>query len=127
MSNEFYNYIANNTVSFFQEKKDSIRPGERYCLRLDTEELVHGVDRALRNRTSTDGIQGSYQYRNEEGKDVYETFTLHLSADLEVVIASKVNGMTDDFLAALRNAELTEKHYPILMITHSPNDTIIKR
>lgn len=125
MSNEFYNYIANNTVSFFQEKKDSIRPGERYCLRLDTEELVHGVDQALRNRTSTDGIQGSYQYRNEKGKDVYETFTLHLSADLEVVIASKVNGMTDDFLAALRNAELTEKHYPILMITHSPNDTII--
>jgi len=125
MSNEFYNYIANNTVSFFQEKKDSIRPGERYCLRLDTEELVYGVDQALRNRISTDGIQGSYRYQNEDGKDVYETFTLHLSTDMEVVIASKVNGMTDDFLAALRNAELTKKHYPILMITHSPNDTII--
>lgn len=119
MLNEFYNYIANNTVSFFQGKGDTIRPGERYCLRMDTEELVLGVDQALRARTQQDGIQGSYHYR-----DVYETFTIRLSGTMEVVVASKINGMTDDFLATLRNAELTEHQFPILMITHSPIDTI---
>ena len=119
MLNEFYKYIASNTVSFFQSREAVIRPGERYCLRLDTEEMVAGVDQALRSKTSVDGIQGSYQYG-----DVYDTFTIRLSASMEVVVASRINGMTDDFLATLRNAELTENHYPILMITHSPIDTI---
>ena len=119
MLNEFYKYIANSMVSFFQSRKAVIRPGERYCLRLDTEEMVAGVDQALRSKTLTDGIQGSYQYG-----DVYDTFTIRLSASMEIVVASRINGMTDDFLATLRNAELTENHYPILMITHSPIDTI---
>jgi len=50
MLREFYNYIANNTVGFFQGKGEGIRPGERYCLRLDNEDIVRGVDEALRNR-----------------------------------------------------------------------------
>lgn len=119
MLNEFYKYIANNIVGFFQSHQSAIRPGERYCLRLDTEEMVAYVDQALRQKTLVDGIQGSYQYR-----DVYNTFTIKLSASTEVVVASKINGMTDDFLATLRNAELTVRHFPILMITHSPNDSI---
>lgn len=119
MLNEFYKYIANTTISFFQGRVSLIRPGERYCLRLDTAEMVEGVDAALRERSASDQIQGTYQYGQ-----VYRTFTVKLSADVELVVASKINGMTDDFLATLRNAELTEKHFPILMITHSPIDTI---
>lgn len=119
MLNEFYKYIASNTISFFQSRSEILRPGERYCLRLDTEEMVLGVNLALREKTKTDGIQGQYQYN-----DVYNTFTIKLSSDKEVVVASKIEGMTDDFLATLRNAELTDKHFPILMITHSPIDTI---
>ena len=119
MLNEFYKYIADNIVGFFQEKTDTLHPGERYCLRLDTAEMVEGVDRELRTRTALDHIQGVYRYR-----DVYDTFTIRLSSALEIVVASKINGMTDDFLATLRNAELTDHHFPILMITHSPIDTI---
>ena len=37
--------------------------------------------------------------------DVYDTFTIRLSASMEVVVASRINGMTDDFLATLRNAQ----------------------
>ena len=62
MLNEFYKYIANNTISFFQSRGSVIRPGERYCLRLDTEEMVEGVDLALRAKTTTDGIQGQFQH-----------------------------------------------------------------
>jgi len=119
MLNEFYNYIANNTLSFFQEKASSIRPGERYCLRLDNEEMVKGVDDALRHVTLVNNIQGTYQYKN-----VYSTFTICLSIGKEIVVVSKINGMTDDFLATLRNADLTDKHFPVLMITHSTIDTI---
>lgn len=119
MLNEFYKYIADNTIGFFRGKASSLRPGERYCLRLDTAEMVAGVNDALMGRTAIDHIQGVYRYN-----DVYETFTIKLSATMEVVVAAKINGMTDDFLATLRNAELTENHFPILMITHSPIDTI---
>ena len=119
MSNKFYEYIADNIVGFFQGKKDTLHPGERYCLRLDTAEMVEGVDQELRNRTSLGHIQGAYRYG-----DVYTTFTIKLSSAMEVVVASKINGMKDDFLATLRNAELTDHHFPILMITHSPLDTI---
>lgn len=119
MLNEFYNYIASNTLSFFQAKASSVQPGERYCLKLDNEEMVEGVDRALRTITSLNNIQGNFDYGT-----VYSTFTIRISARLEIVVASKINGMTDDFLATLRNAELTENHFPILMVTYSAIDTI---
>lgn len=119
MLNEFYNYIASNTLHYFQGKGDSLRPGERYCLKLDTEEMVAGVDQELKKLTSSHHIQGHFDYR-----DVYSTHTIRLSSDIEIVVASKINGMTDDFLATLRNAELTDKHFPILMITASAIDTI---
>ncbi len=119
MLNEFYDYIAKNTLRFFQDRSATMRPGERYCLKLDTEEMVMGVDRALRNITSKNSIQGNFKYG-----EVYSTFTIKLNADIEIVVASKIHGMTDDFLATLRNAELTSKHFPILMVTHSAIDTI---
>lgn len=119
MLNEFYNYIASNTLSFFQARASIMRPGERYCLKLDNGEMVVGVDKALKDVTILNNMQGSFNYG-----DVYSTFTIKLSATVEIVVASKVNGMKDDFLATLRNAELTDKHYPILMITYSSLDTI---
>lgn len=119
MLNEFYDYIANNTLSFFQRRIATLQPGERYCLKLDNEEMVLGVDKALRKITALNNIQGKFNYGN-----VYSTFTIKLASELEIVVASKINKMTDDFLATLRNAEMTEKHFPILMITHSTIDTI---
>ena len=77
MLNEFYKYIADNIVGFFQGRKDTLHPGERYCLRLDTAEMVAGVDSELRNRTALDHIQGTFHYKN-----VYDTFTIRLSSTL---------------------------------------------
>ena len=119
MLNEFYKYIANTTISFFQSHAETIRPGERYRLQLDTAEMVEGVDKALRIQTELGKIQGKYQYG-----DVYSTFTIRLSASMEIVIASKIGSMTDDFLTTLRNEKLTEKHFPILIIMDSTKDSI---
>lgn len=119
MLNEFYKYIANNIISYFQSHADTILPGERYSLNLDTEEMVTGVVQALFEKTKVDGIQGTYQYET-----VYRTFTIQLSANMEVVVAAKYKGVTENFLTTLRNAELTDQHFPILMITYSSIDTI---
>lgn len=51
MLNEFYKYIANNTIGFFQSHQSAIRPGERYCLRLDTEEMLGCVIKNFDERT----------------------------------------------------------------------------
>lgn len=119
MSNEFYNYIASNIISFFQNQNSTLRAGERYCLKLDNEKMVKGVDQALRDITEINNIQGTYSFNG-----VYSTFTIKLTPLIEIVVASKIDGMTDDFLATLRNTELTSKKFPILMITYSTIDTI---
>lgn len=119
MSNEFYSYVADNIVKFFQEKEATMRPGERYCLKLDTEEMVERIDQALKEITALNNIQGAFDY---EG--IYSTYTIKLSDGLEVVVASRIRGMTDDFLATLRNAKLSSRCFPILMLTHSSIDTI---
>lgn len=119
MSKEFYNYIAKSILSYFQARTPALCPGERYCLKLDTEEMVKGVDKALRDIIDLNGILGKFNYEN-----VYSTYTIRLAENMEMVVASKINGMTDDFLATLRNAEMTSKHFPILIVTHSTIDTI---
>ena len=119
MSNEFYNFIAKNILHFFQTRADEMQPGERYCLKLDTQEMVAGVDDELRKLTTSNNIQGVFNYGS-----VYSTYTIYLKPNLEVVVASKINGMTDDFLATIRNAEMTEDHFPVLMITSSAIDTL---
>lgn len=119
MLNGFYNYIAKSTVDFFLSNKETIRSGERYCLRMDTEDMVKAVDKALQNYARSQGIEGTYtQFPN------YKTFTVCLSGGLELVVASKINGMTDGFLVKLRNAQLTDKRFPILIVAHDPNDSI---
>ena len=120
MSNGFYNYIADNTISYFFTHSESIRVGERFSLILDNEELAKGVFDALKEKTSINNIQGEYQY-----KDKYKTFTICINDGLEIVVASKGKNVTDSFLARLRNTRLTDKCFPILIITYDTIDTII--
>lgn len=119
MLNGFYNYIAKSTVNFFLSNKETIRPGERYCLRLDTEDMVKVVNEALQDYARCQGIEGIYIHSPN-----YKTFTIRLADGLELVVASKINGMTDGFLVKLRNAQLTDKRFPILIVAHDPNDSI---
>jgi DNA phosphorothioation-dependent restriction protein DptH len=120
MSNEFYNYVARTIVSYFEKIKDDeiIKPGDRYILKLDDKDMVDSVDKELCSLTEKKAIQGKYNY-----KTVYDTYTIQLS-QIEIIVAAKTNGMEDSFLATLRNAILTEKHFSILMITYSTIDTI---
>lgn len=120
MSSEFYKYIAQDIIHYFTQNEAEIHPGERYSLVLDDETMVIGVNDALFEYTKNNDIQGEYKYPT----GVYQTFTIVLH-NTEIVVASKKDGMTDDFLATLRNEQLTEKCYPILMILYSPIDTII--
>ena len=119
MLNEFYNYIAVTVISFFQTRRQSIKPGERFVLRLDTEEMVKGVYNALHERLSLDSTLGTYRFG-----DVYVTDTFRLSPETEIVIAAKMDGITDDFMATLRNVKRTENLWPILVLTNLTIDSV---
>lgn len=118
MYEEFYNYIATRIIGYFEQECDNIHDGDRFCFRLDNEELVKKVNEALFDITHKKDLQGTFSYQN-----IYHTFTLKL-ASKEIVIAAQVDGMTDDFFATLRNIPLSINKNPILMITCSPIDTI---
>ena len=120
MSNGFYKYVAKQIVAYFQRKANDIRKGDRFCLRLDTADMVRIVNDTLQAHLTKQNIIGTFSL-----DDVYSTYTIKQNNMMEIVVAAKVNGMTDDFLATLRNAELGHDCHPILMITDTPNDSIL--
>lgn len=119
MSNEFYDYIALTVLTYFQSQAEAISPGSRYCLKLDTPDIVENVYNSLSSVLEKKSIKGSFDYHG-----VYQTYTLRLKENKELVIAAKVGEITDDFFTSLRNNDLTENCFPILIITHSTIDSI---
>ncbi len=119
MSNEFYEYIALTLLTYFQSHAEAISPGSRYCLKLDTPDIVENVYHSLSSVLEKKSIKGSFDFRG-----VYQTYTLRLKENKELVIAAKVGEITDDFFTSLRNNDLTENRFPILILTHSTIDSI---
>lgn len=125
MLREFYDFIASKINIYFQTaaSKGTMLPGETFCLRLDTEEMVLEVSNALQALVDKEGNDGIFTYECDNGS-VYSTYTIRLFNE-EIIIAPQINGMTSDFLCAtLRNAaNIAQK--PILMISATPIDSAI--
>lgn len=123
MLNEFYDFIAKKIYSFFQASagEGTLLKGESFCLKLDDEEMVSEVAKALKGVAEHNNAVGEYIYHCSDGTD-YKTYTLKLIDD-EVIIAAQIDGMTNDFLCAtLRNAANDEQK-PLLMISSNPIDS----
>lgn len=119
MLNEFYDFIAKKIYSFFQTlaSEGSLLKGESFCLKLDNDEMVTNVSKALEKQAETYNAKGEYIYNSE-----YKSFTLKVDND-EVIVAAQIDGMTNDFLCAtLRNAA-NDAQKPLLMISANPIDS----
>lgn len=124
MLREFYDFIAKKIYSFFQTASSEgiLLRGESFCLKLDDEDMVAQVTNALRDWSILHQSIGEYQYVCGDGS-LYKTFTIRLTGGDEVIIASQIDGMTNDFLCAtLRNAA-NDAEKPLLMISASPIDS----
>ncbi|WP_159442070.1 helicase HerA domain-containing protein [Clostridium sp. Marseille-P2415] len=123
MLREFYDFIAKRINGYFQaiSSQGILQLGESFCLKLDDEDMVEGVTESLRKLSEQNRTLGEYSYKCMDGT-VYRTYTLKVVDD-EIIIASQINGMTNDFLCAtLRNAANDAKK-PILMISSNPIDS----
>lgn len=117
MLNEFYDFIAKKINSFFQTAASEgiLLKGESFCLKLDDEDMVINVTDALRALAEENQSIGVFTYLCRDGYE-YKTFTLKVMDD-EVIIASQINGMTNDFLCATLRNIANEKQIPLLMIS----------
>lgn len=123
MLNEFYDFIAKKIYSFYQTaaSEGTLLKGESFCLKLDDEDMVVEVTKALQQYAQNNNAIGAYKYVCGDGSE-YTTYTLKVLDD-EVIIAAQINGMTNDFLCAtLRNAA-NDAQKPILMISSNPIDS----
>lgn len=123
MLREFYDFIAKRINQFFLELSADgyLQKGESFCLKLDDMETVQKVSDALKDLATKDHNLGNYEYECKDGS-IYKTFTLRVVND-EIIIASQIDGMTNDFLCAtLRNAA-NDAGKPLLMISANPIDS----
>ena len=120
---EFYSYISQKIIRYFLSNEKTIQNGSRFCLKLDTQEMVDDLDKHLSRMINEEysHIQGDWGYEDPRtGEEVYSTYTLKTNG-VEIAIVSKKESMTEDFLATLRNTKKT-----MIMITAAPIDSISK-
>lgn len=121
MYEQFYNFIAELVIDFF--RKNEIKPGAKYDIRLPNEAEVVGLYEELGRANEAD----TFEYQMA-GQNPYETSCL-IIGQTRVIIATTAGHVTDAFLTNLRNKVGTDdplfKDTAILFIHDSSLDSIL--
>ena len=96
MSNQFYKYLSNKVVEYFESNE--VNAGERYYIQLDEKDQVE----KFYNELSQSENVNKFSYRHKLGSE-YSTFSISLKDDVKVVVASTIN-VTPAYLVTIRNA-----------------------
>lgn len=99
MSNQFYNYLAEELINYWNNKENNLIKGNRYFLQLDNKEEVLEMAIALKNTNLVEVIY--FEYSHELG-ETYKTFAL-IFDDVKLVVAYTRDGVLTDYLATIRN------------------------
>ncbi len=98
MSKEFYNYLAQRTVDFFQSTL--IQEGEKYILNFNDENEVHSFYEALDNLLQIKAdIKREYSIIDD---DKYDTLGLTTKGNVCVFVVPELN-ITQAYMTRLRN------------------------
>ncbi|MCA0172965.1 DNA phosphorothioation-dependent restriction protein DptH [Bacillus sp. RAR_GA_16] len=95
MSNQFYNYIADQILQHFSSS--SLSAGERFYLQLDQDEEIKNLVNSLQQKQNVQ----KFIYKHEFGHP-YETFCIEID-NIRVVVAHTHGNIKPDFLVTLRN------------------------
>lgn len=120
MSNEFYRAIAKRLIHFLRSK--NLAKGERYWLRLDSSEMIHGINNEIKSLLIEQDSLGEYTYTHEYGEVSFNTYTLDLH-ETKVVFVFQQDGMKADYLATLRN-EIPKLGYVSVYLVLEKLDTV---
>lgn len=126
MYEEFYRFIAESIIEYFLELQQSgeLQKAESFCLKLDDDDMVQGVDKAIKEELKNKNIYTSTNIKCLLG-DSYKATTAVLDKNKEIIIATQINGMSNDFLCATLRNGAKELDKSILMISSSLIDSAI--
>lgn len=99
MSNQFYNYIAEELIRYWKSPDTNLQPGSRFFLRFDNAEEVKSMATSL--RTVEPDIIQEFEYIHEFG-ELYQTFALQIN-NVKLVVAYTNESVLTDYLALIRN------------------------
>ena len=120
MSNQFYRYLSNKVVEFFDSNE--VKAGERYYIQFDEKDQVE----KFYNELSQSKNVNKFSYKHKLGSE-YSTFSINLKDDVKVVVASTIN-VTPAYLFTIRNASQEQENEwentALLIICNEPNDSI---
>lgn len=99
MSNQFYNYLAEELIRYWKDEENKLMKGNRYFLRLDEPDEVLSIAMAL--KTVEADLVDDFEYVHEFG-ELYKTFALKFG-DIKLVVAYTKEDVLTDYLALIRN------------------------
>ena len=121
MSNQFYEYIAEQLVVFFQKQSSHQKIG-RYFLELPSIETSEVLFEALKSEE-----HHHLSFTHEKGNERYETIALTYQG-YKFVIAIVNETITSSFLVTLRNAMSLQrgewKNASLILLTSNLQDSI---
>ncbi|QBQ04842.1 DNA phosphorothioation-dependent restriction protein DptH [Sporosarcina pasteurii] len=122
MSNQFYEYIAEQLVVFFKKQSSNQKIG-RYYLQLPSIETSEILYEALKIEEAS----SAFFYQHEKGNERYETIALTYQG-YKFVIAIVNESITSSFLVTLRNAMSLQqgewKNASLILLTSNLQDSI---
>ena len=121
MSNQFYSYLSNRIINFFQQ--NPLTSGSKYNIQFETEEQVRNLYEKLKDNT----LCREYEYKDLNGEVKYKSYQLDFNG-IGLIISSTIDNVQPDFLTRLRNMVGIEEGYEnkaILFIHNTTLDSII--
>ena len=105
MSNQFYDYLTNKLLSYFE--KNAVKQGDRYFISFDEDDQVQDFSDSLERIGKIKLLHSSFPYAHEKSTKTYETFAIKLN-DIKLVVSDSLH-MEDSFSNTLRNRVLNQE------------------
>lgn len=96
MLEEFYSYLANKVVNYFNSIE--VKNGDRFDIQFESEDEVRALYEQIRTVTATN----NFSYRATSDADEYNSYSFKIS-DIDVIVAATIDGIQPDYLTRLRN------------------------
>ena len=124
MSNQFYDYLSNKLLSYFNE--NNLLNGEKFFISFDEDEQVTSFYNSLKSVGKSTLAYDDFVYTHEVSGKVYSTYSINFNG-VKLVVADSLN-VNIDYLVTLRNQATSQegvwKDSALLVVCNDAIDSI---
>lgn len=121
MSDQFYSYLSNKIIDFFNI--NPLTSGSKYNIQFEKQEQVRELYNELQNNT----LYKEYEYKDNNGEVKYKSYLLDFHG-VKLIVSATIEDVQPDFLTRLRNmvgVEIGYEDKAILFIHDTNLDSIM--